>query len=875
MEIVKYLFIHRRFKWQFNKRMCLLLLFITANSIIASPLKAQVKIINDSVTIAVAPEYNRVSQLHRFFLGNHNRALWAEPVKIRVLYLSKEKSGLKVVQLGGGMQTRSLRLENAAGRQWVLRTLQKYPDRKLPESLEKTVTRDILQDQVSTANPFSSLVVPPLAAALDIPHANPEIVYLADDPALGQYRKDFANQVFLFEEREPLDADKTYNTAKVQQKLLDDNDNQVDEKLVLRARLLDMLLGDWDRHEDQWRWERVKGKKGDVYKPVPRDRDQVFYKTDGIFPWIVSHQWLSSKFQGYDKQIRDINGWNVQARFFDRYFLNQLSEDDWREQISYVQRTLTDSLIRAALNRMPAAIVAISGKEIEGKFISRRNLLMKQALEYYRFIAKEVDIPGTDKHDGFVINNNNDGSLSVSVNKIKKDGSIDHSTYQRKFDPAVTREVRLYGFDNSDRFTVTGSDPSKIKVRIVGGTGNDTVRVSDSLHNKSHIYLYDLKQEANVLPPRSQAKYRLAKDSAVNNYDKKSFKYDRFQLITLANYGPDKGISLIGGFSYEKHGFRKEPYAYKHELQTEYSLARKSFLITYVGDFKKVFGNTNLMVNVRSRGPNNVSNFFGIGNETRFINRGNRELNYYRNRYDWLTGDVSLYQNYNNWRFSAGLAGQYYTSNANNNERKFLEGYNSQNPQEKVFSNKAYAGFITSANLDTRNKAIIATKGVFWNTSVSGYTGVSGSHNKYMQMQSEFGFVLNPDRDSVWVITNRTGGSTIVGDAEFFQQVKLGGLQNLRGFHTGRFTGKTMVYNALETRIKLFDFASYLLPGTVGLIGFTDAGRVWAPGEDSDKIHVGYGGGFYLIPARLVLIQGMMGFSKEGAIPYISLGVNF
>jgi len=838
-------------------------------------LKAQAPIINDSVTIAVAPEYNRVSQLHRFFLGNHNRALWAAPVKIRVIYLSKEKGGLKIVQLGGGLQTRSLRLENSSGQQWVLRTLQKYPDRKLPENLKKTVTRDILQDQVSTANPFSSLVVPPLAQALGIPHANPEIVYLADDPALGKYHDDFVNQVFLLEERAPLDADKTYNTAKVQEKIRDDNDNQVDEKLVLRARLLDMLLGDWDRHEDQWRWEKTEGKKGDIYKPVPRDRDQVFYKTDGLFPWIVSHQWLSSKFQGYDYEIRDINGWNVQARYFDRYFLNKLGEEDWQEQITYVQRVLTDSLIRSAIHRMPASAVAISGNEIEAKFISRRNVLMKQALEYYRFISKEVEIPATDKHDGFSINNNNDGTLSVSVNKIKKDGSIDHSTYSRNFDPKVTKEVRLYGFDNTDRFTVTGTNPSKIKVRIIGGTGNDTIRVSDSLHNKSRIYIYDLKKEANVLPLRSQAKYRLSNDSAVNSYDKESFKYNRFQIITLANYGPDKGISLIGGFSYEKHGFRKEPYAYRHELQAEYSLARQSFLITYMGDFKDVLGSTNLMVNVRSRGPNNVSNFFGIGNQTEFINKGNRELGYYRNRYDWLTGDVSLYRNYNNWRFSAGLSGQYYTSLLENNNRKFLGLYNSQNPQENVFADRTYAGFITSANLDTRNKAIIPTKGTFWSTSLSGYTGVTGSHNKYMQLQSEFGFVLNPDRDSVWVIINRTGAGTIIGDAEFFQQVKLGGLQNLRGFHTGRFTGKTMLYNALETRVKLFDFNSYLLPGTVGLIGFTDAGRVWAPGESSDKIHVGYGGGFYVIPARLVLIQTMVGFSREGAIPYISLGLNF
>jgi hypothetical protein len=177
------------------------------------------------------------------------------------------KRGLKNLQKGGGKQTKSLRLQDPTGQQWVLRTIQKYPEKGLPQNLRATVAKDILQDQVSAAHPFSALTVPPLAAALGIPHSNPEIVYVPDDPALGDYRKDFANQVFLFEESEPLDAEKTDNTDKVQRKLQDDNDNRVDEKTVLRARLLDMLLGDWDRHEDQWRWEKLEDGKGQLMNP--------------------------------------------------------------------------------------------------------------------------------------------------------------------------------------------------------------------------------------------------------------------------------------------------------------------------------------------------------------------------------------------------------------------------------------------------------------------------------------------------------------------------------------------------------------------------------------------------------------------------------
>jgi hypothetical protein len=839
------------------------------------PLIAQTINTADSITIAIAPGYNKVSKTHRFLLGENYRKLWAAPVKLRILHLSKEKGGLKILQTGGGKQTMSLRLQDSSGQQWVLRTIQKYPEKGLPANLRPTVVKDILQDQVSVLHPFSSLTVPPLAAALGIPHSNPEIVYVSDDASLGEYRKDFANHVFLFEEREPLDALKTDNTEKTQRQLQDDNDNRVDQKTVLRARLLDMLLGDWDRHEDQWRWEKIDGKHQTTYEPVPRDRDQVYYKTSGVLPWIVSHQWLKSRFQPYGKSIRDINGWNFGARYFDRYFLNGLSEDDWIEQIAYVQATLTDSLINQSVRRMPANVFKLSGPQIISSFIARRNILDKQAMEYYRFISKEVEIPASDKTDKFSIFNESDGKLTVTVNKIKKDGTIDKVTYKRTFNPAITKEVRLYGFAGNDVFDVTGLTPSLVKVRMVGGDGVDTFRVANNLHNKPKLYVYDRADQINVLPPASAIKNRTSTDTSVNLYDKKSFKFNRFMPVILANYNNDIGILLIGGFSDVRQGFRKEPFAFKQEFLTNYSLQRKSFLFTYSADWRHLIGKNDLSINVLSRGPNNVSNFFGLGNNTVFENKGRRKIGYYRNRYDYVTADVSLHHTYGNLRLSAGLGGQFYTSERDNNNRRFLNAYDQANPQQNVFDTKVYTGIVTRAQLDTRNSSTLPTKGIYWNTTLTGFTGVSTSNSTYGQILSEFNFYLNPDKDSVLVIANRTGLGTTVGNAAYFQQMKLGGAQNFRGFHSNRFTGKTIAYNNLELRLKVLDFTSYLLPGSLGLIGFNDVGRVWSPGESLSQWHDGYGGGIYLVPAQLVLIEGVVGFSREGALPYISVGFRF
>ena len=73
----------------------------------------------DSVTIAVAPAYDSVSGFHRFLFGESYRKLWAAPVKVRVFHLNKEKGGLSIVQLGGGLQSKSIRLKDKAGGQWM------------------------------------------------------------------------------------------------------------------------------------------------------------------------------------------------------------------------------------------------------------------------------------------------------------------------------------------------------------------------------------------------------------------------------------------------------------------------------------------------------------------------------------------------------------------------------------------------------------------------------------------------------------------------------------------------------------------------------------------------------------------------------------
>jgi hypothetical protein len=373
---------------------------------------------------------------------------------------------------------------------------------------------------VITSHPYGAITVPTFAKALGILHSTPQYVFMPDDPALGAHREEFRNTVLLLEERAPEDTLATDNTAKVQEKLKEDNTNTIDQKMVLRARVLDMLLGDWDRHEDQWRWQKRKEGTKTVYLPIPRDRDNVYYNTTGVLPWIVSHQWLMSRLQGFKENIRDVNGFNFNNQYFDRYFLNGLDEDDWKEQVEIVQKTITDELIRTALKLMPPPIYNLSEARIEKTIKARREKLKDLALSYYRFLSKYVDIPASDKPELFEIEHKQDGKVDLTIFKTKQTHIKDGVIFHREFDPAVTKEIRLYGMGGEDVFSANGNVKSSIKIRMIGGDNIDSFQVNKETKNRRRLLIYDRADQQNSYPLIG-ARVKASTDSNMNRFDKR------------------------------------------------------------------------------------------------------------------------------------------------------------------------------------------------------------------------------------------------------------------------------------------------------------------------------------------------------------------
>ncbi|MGJ1243247.1 BamA/TamA family outer membrane protein [Sphingobacterium siyangense] len=830
----------------------------------------------DSITTVIAPEYDRVGLLHRFWLGDSYRKLYNTPVKMRVMDLATERGGLQIVKLGGGMQTQSLRLVDSMGREWVLRSIQKYPERSLPESLRKTFAKDIVQDQISIHHPFGALTVPPFNKALGIPSASPELVFVGDDPRFGEYREVFKNRAYMFEARTPFEDQKTDNSAKVMRKVLEDNDTQIDQKLTLRARMLDFTLGDWDRHQDNWRWdpEKEKGKK--IYTPVPRDRDKVYYKTSGVFPTLLSYQWLKAHLQPFSPHIRNVPHWNFNASTFDHFFLTHLTEDEWIDEIQFVQKTLTDSLIHQAMLTMPDTIVKMSANELETNIRSRRDELMESGLTYYRFLARVVELPLSAKSEFVDVDYNKDGSVTVNIHNKKKDGTEGRKLLKRTFVPDQTKEVRIYGISGTDEYKLHGSGKSPIKIRLIGGDGQNLYRTTDKFANGSKVYIYDGKNQVpGAMQVDDAIHLKLSKDSAVHKFDYENFIYDRKGVVFNLDYGVDRGLIFGLGYMIENQGFRKKPYAYRHQFLGSYLTGRESFMFDYKGNYKDLIAGHDLYIHLSSLGPKNLSNFFGYGNNTIFDKSDSKRISYYRNRFDLVSGDIFL-EKYLEPKFKVfyGSSSEYYTSKESNNVGRYFEEFHQKYPSEPIYGSNFFTGLTGGIDYDTRDNMANPKSGVHVHTRLGWNTEIGGEGRNYTKLQHSMSFYKTV-ADNYITFANRVGFDAVWGDPYFYQHAQIGGEMSLRGYNSRRFTGKTALYNNFDMRLKLFSYSSYIVPGTVGAIGFYDVGRVWMSHENSNDWHMGYGGGIYFMPGDLLTIQGVIGFSKEATLPYLRVGLSF
>jgi hypothetical protein len=812
-----------------------------------------------------------------FWMGRNYRQEWNTPVKAPLLNLATEHGGLTPVKRGGGKQTKSLRLEDAKGNEYTLRSIQKFiTEKTLPGDLQSEAAADLVSDGVSASYPYASLSVQVLADAAGVPYGKVKLVYVPDDPKLGEFQKDFGNTLATFEERVPANVSKAYNTDEVAEKLEDDNDNDVDQMALLRARILDMFVMDLDRHEGQWNWGAVDKDKGKTYFPIPKDRDQAFYINQGLLPGLVKGRSLVPQLEGFKSQARSIKRFNFAARNLDRFFLNELTEEQWKQAADKFVSQVTDQVIENAMAMQPKEIRDISSGKIIQTLKDRRNYIVAEVMEYYQFLSEIVSITGSDKKELYSVNQNEDGSVLLQVYKIDKDGGQSTKMYERKFDPSSTQELRIYGMDGDDKFVVNGIT-DKIKVRLIGGGGGDTFE--NTTKGQHGVMVYDRTDGNNQLT--GGFKNKMANDSNVNSFERISYKYPFQAVFVTVGYNPDDGVFVGPTFKFIQHGFRKVPYRSFHQFKASFAFSTKAFNVQYNNEFISVLGNkTDIITDVQYKGPNNTTNFFGYGVNSVYDKTKTGKFKYYRIRYD--LGDIAIQvrQRFSEKvMFAFGPDFQFYSYDSTDqfNKIRNVEVSPPSGITSSIGKKQSYFGARISLLVDTRNNKVLPSTGINWVTNVKHLSGLNDfSYDKVTQVNSDFTFYLNLVKDRL-TFANRFGGGITMGDAfEFYQAQYLGSDDNLRGYRKERFAGKSKFYNQAELRLRLANFRTYLFPAAFGIFAFYDMGRVWKPVVDNDKeILSGYGGGLWFSPLRRLVLTLSYAVSSEDKIPLVGLGWKF
>ncbi|MBE8726974.1 metallophosphoesterase [Flavobacterium hungaricum] len=795
------------------------------------------------------------SLFHKFLFGQHYRKYYSMPIEAKIATVDTLMGGLKPIREGGGHQSVSLRMSDPKGREYVMRGMKKsatvflqsvaFKDQYVVNDFQNTYAEDFLFDFYTTSHPYASFVTGSMSDKIGLAHTNPVLYYVPKQNGLGEFNAGFGDQLYMVEERPAdnhLDAKNFGNPSNIistddmMANLHKDEKYSVDEKEYIKARLFDILIGDWDRHSDQWRWAEFKKDGKVIYKPIPRDRDQAFVKYDGALLSILMNIPALRHMRTFKDKIGNVKWLSREPYPMDLAFLRTAGEKEWIEQAKYIQENLSDEAIDEAFKNMPKEVQDETVKEIQRKLKNRKKDLQKYAAEYSDILSKTVMIAGTDKKDKFVVNHNARKSVEIQVFRVKKEG--DELVYAKTVNDAKTKNLWIYGLDDNDVFEVKGNEKSKIKIRLIGGQNNDTYNIE----NGKKVIVYDFKSKENTYNLDSKTQTQLTDDYDVNLYNYEKPKYNVISGLPNIGFNPDDGVKVGINLNYTVNNFKQNPYTQRHILNAFYYFATGGLEFNYAAHFPGLLGKWVIDVESLYTTPNFAMNYFGYGNEAQYDDEVSMDYNRVRIRKfnaSVATRHVGRYGS----EFSISPIFQRMT--VEETENRFIDTPNIVNPN--VFDSQNFGSLKVKYLFKNSDFAAKPTLGIYFMMAGTWTTNLNETKQNFPTLESILGFTHKLDKNGKLIFATYFKGKAVLNNNfEFYQGASLGGDTDLRGFRNERFLGNSYYSQSSDLRLSIGKIRKTIAPFTYGILGGFDYGRVWLDGEDSKKWHHDYGGGLWL-----------------------------
>ncbi len=726
-------------------------------------------------------------------------------------------------------------------------------------------------DLISGLFPGAPLLVPPFLEAVNILHVEPVLRVMADDPRLEVFQDTFAGMLGTVEiqpNEAPDDEPGYAGSSKIKgtEEFLNDIEkskaHRLDERELLAARLVDFLINDTDRTQDNMRWARW-GEKGDYrWRVLPVDRDWAFIDSRGWITGLVKGAY--PKLAVFGPEFPSIEQLAYSSHILDRRLLQRLTRDDYAEVSDFVSRAITDDVIEAAIQRLPERWQneTAAPARLREALRSRRDDLPAMAMAFYDHLATDVNIHGTDEADHAEIQRFEDGRVRVTITWPEGTDRAGEVFYDRTFLPSETSEVRVHLQGDDDHVVVTGSRTGAIVVRVIGGGGDDHL---EDAAGGGATHLYDARGDNQLVrgrgthvstrawdPPEPTEGLRTGVDWAPD------WGGSRGWSPTL-DYGDVAGLVVGLGPSWTSYGFRRLPYHWKAGVRVLYSVGDNSFGLELDGDYR--LENSPLALTFAARAvPFHAFRFNGYGNNS--LQAGDAGLV----QQDRLIVTPALAWHIG-WRdrVGTGLVTGPNSPAAEHREEGalrplvgildagpvFLWTEPSPEPESPLATTSPLGtesltrgGLRAGLELDQTDQDAVPRHGWRGRADAAAYPAIGGLPDAFTEASAELAAYV-PLLGVGPHLAVRGGGSHATGNFPVQHSPYVGGRTTLRGYRWERFRGDAAAFGSAELRVPVMP-VELLIRWELGVFGLADAGRVWMDGESPGGWHTGVGGGLWL-----------------------------
>ena len=237
------------------------------------------------------------------------------------------------------------------------------------EQFEETYTDKFVADAYTLIHPLSFVITDGLSRNLGLNRENNRLFYRN-----GKLHKSINEDNSLL------------TTDEVLIRL--EKNSKIDEKIFVRSRLLDMIVGNSLPVNDSYLWKK-SDKNENVYYPYLVDRGFSFPKKDGLFYGALLNSLGIKNIRNYYGKKLNINKINAHNYVSDLNFSSGIRENSWIEEARFIKTMLTDDVLEGIFAEFPENFQDTeSNRELKKALIHRITNIEILAKEYFESLEK-------------------------------------------------------------------------------------------------------------------------------------------------------------------------------------------------------------------------------------------------------------------------------------------------------------------------------------------------------------------------------------------------------------------------------------------------------------------------------------------------------